>query len=291
MRNFYILSKGQKSYSANRLKEELKKYDYNVYHLNFNDLIISEEGLFWKDKLIVLTPADIFWCVNNSTLTRFALSSVENEQKSFLWPNPEVFHLANKFKANRFFAKIGVKTPKTVLISSFDYKKIIEKTGLIFPMVLKKNYGSKGESVYLVKNFFEIEKEIKGMFLERSESTPIKNSTFILQEFISEAQSSDYRVLCLKSDIIGGIKRVAKEGFKANIALGGKAEKFVVEKDLAEICRNIMQKSKAFYAGIDFIKSDKGWLAIEINTCAQFEGFEKATGINVAGKIIDKFLE
>jgi glutathione synthase/RimK-type ligase-like ATP-grasp enzyme len=52
-----------------------------------------------------------------------------------------------------------------------------------------------------------------------------------------------------------------------------------------------MKEGKLFYAGLDFIWSEKrGWLAIEINTCAQFEGFEKATGINVAGKIVDKLL-
>ncbi len=51
-----------------------------------------------------------------------------------------------------------------------------------------------------------------------------------------------------------------------------------------------MQKGNLFYAGIDFINDGTSWLAIEINTSAQFKGFESATGINVAGKIVDALI-
>ena len=285
---FYILSKGQDSYSADRIKEEFKGEAFEFVNLNFNNIIVTSEGLFWKDKLIVLNKGDVLWSVNNSSMTRFVLSSVKRAEGSFLWPDPVVFELANKFKGNRFLSKIGIKTPKTVLVSMFDYDNLINKTGLNFPLVLKKNYGSKGESVYLVENLTDIRNAIEDMFLEKSDSTPIKNSSFILQEFIEESKGSDYRVLCLGGEILGGIKRTSQSDFRANISLGGKAEKFEVDDDLVAICRNIMEKGKIFYAGIDFIKRGGEWLAIEINTCAQFQGFEKATGVNVAKKIIEK---
>ena len=42
------------------------------------------------------------------------------------------------------------------------------------------------------------------------------------------------------------------------------------------------------YAGIDLIKDiDGGWHILEINRFSQFQGFEKATGINVAGAVVN----
>ena len=51
-----------------------------------------------------------------------------------------------------------------------------------------------------------------------------------------------------------------------------------------------MEKSGLFLAGIDFIKSREGYQVLEINVSPQFKGFEKASGINVAQKVLQNLL-
>lgn len=112
-----------------------------------------------------------------------------------------------------------------------------------------------------------------------------------MQEFIKESAGSDFRALCLNGEVLGMIRRTSQDGnFKANISLGGKAEIVELDRDVKKMAEKIIKEGKIFYAGIDFIKSDRGYLAIEINTSAQFKGFEGATGINVAGKIAKELL-
>jgi glutathione synthase/RimK-type ligase-like ATP-grasp enzyme len=42
------------------------------------------------------------------------------------------------------------------------------------------------------------------------------------------------------------------------------------------------------YGGIDLMKNNKNeWVVLEVNRACQFEGFESATGINVASRIVD----
>ena len=95
----------------------------------------------------------------------------------------------------------------------------------------------------------------------------------------------------MDGEIIGVIKRTANSGFKSNISLGGKAEKIELDKKLKRYSEKIIKEGNLFYAGIDFIKKGDDYLAIEVNTSAQFKGFEEATGVNVAKKIIEKLIK
>ena len=157
-----------------------------------------------------------------------------------------------------------------------------------FPCIIKKVTGSEGRYIGLVNSIEEIKKFIKKM----PHPSIAGKKNIILQEYIKESKGTDFRVLCLGEEIIGAIKRTSQDNdFRANISLGGKAEIIKADKELVLVSKKIMRESGLFYAGIDFIKSNRGYLAIEVNTCAQCEGFEKATKINVAGKIIDKLIK
>jgi RimK family alpha-L-glutamate ligase len=285
-KKFYVLSRGDESNSATRLKEEMADSGFELVHLHFDDLQVTSDGIFFDKRKIVLDKGDVFWSVNNSSLTRLILDSLEAKPGSLVWPNPNVFKYANKFRANRFFTYIGIPTPKTVFISRHDGQEGVKFLGG-FPVVLKRNYGSKGTNVYLVNNVDELNQYMQEMLADQPANSPIKNTSFLLQEFIEESAGSDIRVLCLDGKIIGGIQRTAQSGFKANISLGGTAKQLDVDSELQSLCEKIVNEAGLFYVGLDFIRGNNGYLAIEINTCAQFEGFEKATGINVARAIIE----
>jgi len=83
------------------------------------------------------------------------------------------------------------------------------------------------------------------------------------------------------------MKRQGKEGeFRSNLHRGGTAN--VVElSDEEESAALIAAKAMGLgVAGVDLLQSKKGPLVLEVNSSPGLEGIEKATGVDVAKKII-----
>ena len=226
------------------------------------------------------------------SLAEYIANKFEDKIK-MIWPSSKAVQLSDKFHANAFFSTIGIPTPRTLLLNTAKEEKIAPLADYVggFPVVIKNCKGSMGATVGIAKTSQEVLDFVESSFKKKN-VVPFKKTSFVLQKFIEESAGADYRVLCLDGEILGGIKRTAKDGdFRANVSLGGKAEIIDIDPEIAKMAKKIMEEGKIFYAGIDFIKSNQGYLALEINTSSQFKGFEAATGINVAGKIIKALLE
>lgn len=273
-----------------RLVEEAQQRSITIIPIQIYEMLI--DGAIIKDgknEIDIRTAGQIFWAFSNAKVNHY-LAAMLDFYNHKIWPDKMASNLADKYYTFQFFNYIGIPTPKTYLYNTFDCDDLINKIGG-YPLVIKKNVGSKGRYVELVNSKKDVE-----AFVDNSKNccqnlkVPFYQISFLFQEYIHESAGTDFRVLCLGDEILGAIKRTAKSGFKANISLGGKAEQVSVDPELEQLCKKIMKEGKLFYAGIDFIQSKSGYLAIEINTSAQFQGFEQATGINVAGKIIEKLL-
>ncbi|MEF3691956.1 MAG: RimK family alpha-L-glutamate ligase [Candidatus Moraniibacteriota bacterium] len=284
-----------KSKRLKRFEEEAEAINLDFCAFNSQDVTVTNEGVFINNKKITFNKGDIVWFIANPTINHYLIRYLNEKYKKELviWPNNNAIDISNKYQASVFFDRIGVKTPKTVLINSFKEEqlgKIVEEHLGGFPCIIKSCRGSMGKNVELVNNVIEAIS-----FMDNSVKTkiwiPFKASAFLFQEFIKESAGSDYRILCLNGKILGAIRRTSQNGgFKANISLGGKAEIIEIDERMEDMAKKIIKEGDIFYAGIDFIKKGNNFLAIEINTSSQFKGFEKATGINVAEKIIFNLL-
>jgi len=293
MKKLYVFTESEKDMRLKRISEEIKKNDYEIelIHLNAYKTVTASDGLYYDGKKIQITSEDYCWLLSNSTMNYFLIKKLSYFKPKALWPDTTSLNLSDKFLAADFFHRINIPTPKTVLLSYNNIDNIQEYFSG-YPLIIKKNTGTVGRDVDIVNNEEEIRQFIFKVF-ERIQNKVVSVSrvSFILQEFIKESSGSDYRVLCLDGKILGAIKRTAQgDNFKANISLGGTAEKIEISHEVKEMALKILKEGKLFYAGIDFIKSDRGFLALEVNTSAQFKGFEAATGINVAKQIVDKFV-
>ncbi len=288
---FFLFTDNLKDQRVKRFTEECKSRNIEVRLINIYRAILTDRVIFDEnDEEIIIEKNDIAWALSNLTTGHFVAKKLKMENIQ-IWPNAEAIDFADKFFTNMFFSHIGIPTPKTVLINSYHFDKTVNKVGG-FPCVIKKNVSTVGKFVEIVNNDSEARNFIKEAFDQaKNNILPLNRLRFLFQEFIKESAGTDYRVLCLDGKILGAIKREAQEGFKSNVSLGGKATQVEVDEKLREYSQRIMQKGKLFYAGLDFIKKGNDYLAIEVNTSAQFKGFEKATGINVAGKIIEALLK
>lgn len=295
MKIFFFVE-NEKNKRALRMSDEAIKRSVDVVLVNSYSCKIGVDTITLNDgKILKVEIDDVFWLASSALVNQFILRFLKRF-KNFSWTNIDCVDFSSKYFGNVFFSQNNINTPQTLLINSLEKNKLQDMVRFLggFPLVIKNNQGSLGQLVAKVREKEEILLFIKKTIGNKLTpfSSPFRFYSFILQEFIAESAGIDYRVLCLEDEIIGGIKRTSQtEDFRANVSLGGRADAFDVPKDLAIICRKIMKKGKLFYAGLDFIKSKRGWLAIEVNTSAQFQGFEKATGINVAGKIVDKLIE
>ena len=84
------------------------------------------------------------------------------------------------------------------------------------------------------------------------------------------------------------MKRKAKPGeFRSNVHLGGSVEKYDLTEQEEESAIKAAKVLGLSVAGVDLIQSNRGPLVLEVNSSPGLEGIEKASGIDVAGKIIE----
>ncbi len=153
---------------------------------------------------------------------------------------------------------------------------------LQFPLVAKKSYGSFGAGVKLVKTY----EELKGTE-EEWLFTP-----HFYQRYIERAAGRDVRVIVVGGKALAAMERVAQAGeFRSNIELGGVGRETVLTARLRESAEKAANALGLDYCGVDLLEDEKGALLCEVNSNAFFEGFEGATGIDVADEYARYILE
>ncbi|MBS91947.1 MAG: glutathione synthase [Rickettsiales bacterium] len=139
--------------------------------------------------------------------------------------------------------------PYTVITADVKiFSNMLER----FPtVVLKTLYNKGGEGIYKVNNLNE---KSKRLFKKITNSF---RSQIIIQEFLDDVKSGDKRILLINGKPDGVVNRIPKEGqFKANLHLGGKAERSLLTKKENEICNRLartLRRQKLFFVGIDVI--------------------------------------
>ena len=82
--------------------------------------------------------------------------------------------------------------------------------------------------------------------------------------------------------------RTAQPGeFRSNLHRGGISENALLtptERRMATEAASVLGLN---IAGVDLIRSDRGPLVLEVNASPGLEGIEEATGVDVAGAIIE----
>jgi ribosomal protein S6--L-glutamate ligase len=87
------------------------------------------------------------------------------------------------------------------------------------------------------------------------------------------------------------MKRQGAEGeFRSNLHRGGSAELVKLSKAERETAVNAANVMGLNFCGVDLLRSQSGPMVMEVNSSPGLEGIETATGLDVAGKVIE-FLE
>jgi ribosomal protein S6--L-glutamate ligase len=185
----------------------------------------------------------------------------------------------DKFRALQLLARKGIPMPLTSFAQSpDDTQDLIQMVGGA-PLVIKLLEGTQGKGVVLADSH-QSAVSIINAFKEM-------HANILVQEFIEESRGTDIRCFVIGDKVVAAVKRQAKDGeFRANVHQGGKAIKVKLTPQERSIAISAAKTMGLKVAGVDLIRSNHGPLVLEINSSPGLEGIEKATDINIAGKII-----
>lgn len=188
----------------------------------------------------------------------------------------------DKLHTHQVLAENGIDTPDTMLAKfPVDIKLIEQNIG--FPLVVKTLNGALGIGVFLIESLgaFQDLMELVG------ETNP--NLQLIFQKFVSVSKGRDLRLFVVDGEVIASMERRAKDGgFKANYSSGASVHAFEPDALAVDIALRTAKVLNIDIGGIDLLfKEGGGYTICEANTFPGFKGLEKASGVNVAGKIFE----
>ncbi len=186
----------------------------------------------------------------------------------------------DKLRSLQLLSKKGIGLPITGFAHSLDeIQDLIKMVGGV-PLVIKFLEGTQGVGVILVESSKAARSVIEA-FLGLKVN-------IMVQEYIKEAAGADIRCFVVGGEVVAAMKRQAKsEEFRSNLHRGGQASAAEITEEERKMAINSARIIGLNVAGVDIVRSNRGPLVIEVNASPGLEGIEKATGIDVAGSIID----
>ncbi len=281
----YILSRKASLYSTRRLLEaaQAKGWDARVLdYLKFSIEIAKGELKVNYNGETLETPDAIIPRIGASR-TFYGTAMVRHFEMMDVFSTSgslAIKRSRDKLRSLQILSKYGVDMPKTVFASNKSNAKDIIKLSGGTPLVLKILEGTQGVGVVLV----ETQKAAKSVL----DAFYGMDVNLLVQEFIEEAGGADIRAIVVDGEVVGAMKRQGAEGdFRSNLHQGGSA---TVHKLSRKEKATALAAAKAMglgVCGVDMIPSARGPLVMEVNSSPGLEGIENATGIDIAGKIMD----
>ncbi len=189
----------------------------------------------------------------------------------------------DKLRCLQLLARRGIGLPVTAFTN--DPKQAEDVVDLVggAPVVIKLLEGTQGIGVMLGETM----KSAKSV-IEAFQGADVN---ILVQEFIKEAGSTDIRALVIGERVVAAIKRTGPPGeFRSNLHRGGFSEKVKITPQERATAVKAARTLGLNVCGVDMLRSRNGPLVMEVNSSPGIEGLEKATGVDVAGLMIE-FLE
>ena len=189
----------------------------------------------------------------------------------------------DKLRALQLLAAKGIGLPVTGFARNpKDIDGVIELVGGA-PLVIKLLEGTQGIGVVLAETNKAAESVIAALRQ--------LDANILVQEFIKEAGGADVRAFVVDGKVVASMIRQGPEGeFRSNLHRGGSATRAKLSPEERSTAVRSAKILGLKVAGVDMLRSNHGPLVMEVNSSPGLEGIEKASGVDVAERII-RFVE
>ncbi|WP_296430973.1 30S ribosomal protein S6--L-glutamate ligase [Yoonia sp.] len=185
----------------------------------------------------------------------------------------------DKLRSMQLLARDGIGLPVTTF--AHDPKQTEEVLDLAggAPVVIKLLEGTQGIGVVLA----DTKRSAKSVV----EAFRGAGVNILVQEFIKEAGGTDIRAIVIGGKVVASMKRTGAAGdFRSNLHRGGSAELIKLSPEERSTAVRSAKAMGLNVCGVDMLRANHGPVVMEVNSSPGLEGVEKATGLDIAGKII-----
>ena len=279
-----VLSRGPRLYSTRRLVQEakLRGIDVEVTDPMKFSLFVDDGAIdihysgepFIHDAVIPRI---------GHSITKHGVAVLRHMEQLGIWTantGQGILQSRDKLHASQILARNKIPVPKTTYVrDSIDVEPAIDFVGGL-PVVIKVTQGTQGQGVFLRHTVHESRSLIQGLLLT--------GKSVLVQEYIAESHGKDIRALVVGDRVVAAMRRKARgREFRSNYHLNGTVEKVDISEEFEEQAVRAARVLGLNVAGVDLLEGNNGPLVLEVNSSPGLEGIEKASGVNVAGEIID----
>jgi ribosomal protein S6--L-glutamate ligase len=280
-----ILSRNSKLYSTQRLVAAGRERGHVMRVLDpLRCYMKIAPGQFeLKYKARPLTGIDAVIPRIGASVTRYGTAVLRQMELMGAWsPNSSdaILRARDKLRCHQLLAGEGIGLPTTVFGDNPD--DTTDLLGLLgeAPHVIKLIEGSQGNGVVLAETVSasrSVIEAFRGLY-----------ANFLMQEFVAEAGGGDLRCFVVGDRVVAAMHRQAEPGeFRSNLHRGGQASAVTLSAAEEATALRAAKVMGLELAGVDLIRSHRGPMVLEVNSSPGLEGIEAASGVDVAGAIID----
>ena len=279
-----ILSRGPRLYSTRRLVEEARKRGLDPYVAD-----PMKFSLFVADgRIDILHNGEPFNYdaviprIGHS-ITKHGVAVLRHLEQLGIWTantGAGILQSRDKLHASQILARNRIPVPRTTYVRDIiDVETAVDFVGGL-PVVIKVTQGTQGQGVFLRHTIRESRNLVQGLLLT--------GRAVLIQEYIAESHGKDIRALVVGDRVVASMRRKARgREFRSNYHLNGTVEKVDLPPEFEEAACRAARVLGLHIAGVDLLEARDGPLVLEVNSSPGLEGIEKASGVNVAGEIID----
>ena len=285
--NLGVLSRNRHLYSTARLVEAAKERGHTVsvvdYLRCYMDITSAKPQVLLRgepQKFDAIIPrigaTHTFY--GTAVVRQFEMAKVYSVNSS-----QGITRSRDKLHAQQLLARAHVGLPVTGYAhATMDIEGLLEVVGGT-PVVVKLLEGTQGLGVVLAETRKAAESVI-GAFRQL-------DANILVQEYIKESKGSDVRAFVIGGKVIAAMRRTGAPGdFRSNLHRGGRAEVIRLTPQERATAVKAARTVGLNVAGVDMLQSERGPLVLEVNSSPGLEGIEKASGVDVAARVIE-FIE
>jgi ribosomal protein S6--L-glutamate ligase len=280
-----MLARNPELYSHKRLKEAAEERGHELNIINtlrcYMNIASRRPEIFYNGEK--LTGYDAVIPRIGASITFYGLAVLRQFEMMGVYPLNESVGIGrsrDKLRSMQLLARDGIGLPVTTF--AHDPKQTQEVLDLAggAPLVIKLLEGTQGLGVVLA----DTDRSAKSVI----EAFRATNTNILVQEFIKEAGGSDIRAIVVGGRVIAAMKRTGGEGeFRSNLHRGGTAAVVKLSPEERSTAVRAAKSMGLGVCGVDMLRANHGPVVMEVNSSPGLEGVEKATGFDIAGKIIE----
>lgn len=284
-----ILSRGPRLYSTRRLLEACAKRGHEAHVLDtlgFSiDVAEGAPGLRYRDAAVAGLDAVIPRIGASITFFGTAVVRQFEQMGVFCLNSSQAISVSrDKLRSIQVLSRHRIGIPRTSFVRDRDaILPAIRRMGGP-PVVIKLLEGTQGSGVLLADST-PIAEAILSTLQEAKQNV-------LIQEFVQESRGRDVRAFVVGSRVAAAMRRVARgDEFRSNLHRGGRVEAVSLDPEYERTAIHAAQILGLRVAGVDLLEAASGPRVVEVNSSPGLEGIEAATGVDVAGAMVEHIEE